>query len=103
MENEQGLVKVEGANGKDETHHYVEDFKAQAQEYGAKVQDAALKAKDYASEKYAIANEKFNELKSKDPKELVEEAKEFARQKPGQAIMISAAAGLIIGWLLRRK
>ena len=103
MENEQGLVKVEGANGKDETHHYVDDFKAQAQEYGAKVQDAALKAKDYASEKYAIANEKFNELKNKDPKELVEEAKEFARQKPGQAIMISAAAGLIIGWLLRRK
>jgi ElaB/YqjD/DUF883 family membrane-anchored ribosome-binding protein len=104
MENEQGLVKVEGANGKDETqHHYVDDFRAQAQEYGQKVQDAALKAKEFASEKYAIASEKFNELKSKDPKELVEEAKEFARQKPGQAIMISAAAGLIIGWLLRRK
>lgn len=103
MENEQGLVKVEGTNGKDETHHYVDDFKAQAQEYGQKVQDAALKAKDYASEKYAIANEKFKELQNKDPKELVEEAKEFARQKPGQAIMISAAAGLIIGWLLRRK
>ncbi len=104
MENqEQALTKIEGANGKDQTQQYVDDFKAQAQEYGQKVQDAALKAKDYASEKYAVANEKFKELKSKDPKELVEEAKEFARQKPGQALLISAAAGLVIGWLLRRK
>ena len=99
---EQGLVKVEGANGKDETYsQYVDEFKAQAQEYGQKVQDAALKAKDYASEKYAVANEKFKELQNKDPKELVEEAKEYARQKPGQALLISAAAGLIIGLILR--
>lgn len=104
MENqEQGLVKVEGANGKDETQNYVEDFKAQAQEYGHKVQDAALKAKDYASEKFAVANEKFKELQNKDPKELVEEAKDYARKNPGQAILISAAAGLLIGWLLKRK
>ena len=105
MENqEQGLLKVEGANGKDETYqHYVDDFKAQAQEYGQKVQDAALKAKDYASEKYAVANEKLKEMQNKDPKELVEDAKEYARQKPGQAILISAAAGLVLGLLLRRK
>lgn len=105
MENqEQGLVKVEGANGADETYNqYVDDFKAQAQEYGAKIQDAALKAKDYASEKYAIANEKFKELQNKDPKEIVEDAKEYARKNPGQAILISAAAGLILGWLLKRK
>lgn len=105
MENqEQGLVKVDDANGKDESYqHYVDDFKAQAQEYGQKVQDAALKAKDYASEKYAVANEKFKELQNKDPKELVEEAKEYARKNPGQAILISAAAGLLLGWLIKRK
>ena len=104
MENqEQGLVKVEGATGKDEAQNYVEDFKAQAQEYGHKVQDAALKAKDYASEKFAVANEKFKELQNKDPKELVEEAKDYARKNPGQAILISAAAGLLLGWLLKRK
>lgn len=105
MENdEQGLVKVEGANGKDESYqHYVDDFKAQAQEYGAKVQDAALKAKDYASEKYAVASEKFKELQNKDPKELVEEAKEYARKNPGQAILISAAAGLLLGWLIKGR
>ena len=105
MENkEQSLTKVEGVNGKDETNNqYVDDFKAQAQEYGAKVQDAALKAKDYASEKYAVANEKFKELQNKDPQELVEEAKDYARKNPGQAILISAAAGLLLGWLIKRK
>jgi len=105
MENqEQGLAKVEGANGKDETYdQYVDEFKAQAQEYGTKVQDAALKAKDFASEKFAQANEKFKELQNKEPQELVEEAKDYARKNPGQAILISAAAGLLLGWLLKRK
>lgn len=104
MENqERGLMKVEDANGEDKTHNYVDDFKAQAQEYGHRVQDAALKAKGYASEKFVVANEKFKELQNKDPKELVEEAKDYARKNPGQAIMISAAAGLLLGWLLKRK
>lgn len=105
MENqEQGLMKVEEANGKDEVYNqYVDDFKTQAQEYGQKLQDAAVKAKDYASEKLAVANEKFKDLQNKDPQELVEEAKEFARKKPGQALLISAAAGLVIGLLLRRR
>ena len=105
MNNEdQSLAKTEKVNGKDETFQpYVEDLKAQAQEYGQKVQDAALKAKDYASEKYAVANEKFKELKDKNPQEFVEEAKDFARQKPGQALLISAAAGLVIGLILRGR
>jgi ElaB/YqjD/DUF883 family membrane-anchored ribosome-binding protein len=33
----------------------------------------------------------------------VEDAKQFAREKPGQAILISAAAGIVLGLLLRRK
>ena len=79
------------------------DFRAQAGEYGQKFQDAAMKAKDFAGEKFAQASEKFKEISNKDPKELVEEAKEYARQKPGQAILISAAAGLIIGFLLKGR
>ena len=31
----------------------------------------------------------------------VEDAKEFARQKPGQTILISAAIGLVLGLVLR--
>ena len=75
----------------------------QAQEYGQRLQDAASKAKSFAGETFAQASDKFKELQNKDPKELVEDAKEYARQKPGQTILISAAVGLVIGMILRRK
>ena len=101
---QQGLVKPEVYNGEDKTgNDYMNEFKGQAQEYGQKFQDAAMKAKDYAGEKFTVASEKFKELQGKDPKELVENAKEFARQKPGQALLISAAAGLVIGLLLKGR
>ncbi len=74
-----------------------------AQEYGQKIQDAAGRAREYAGEKFAQASEKFKELQNKDPKELVEEAKEYARQKPGQAILISAAVGVVLGFLLKGR
>lgn len=104
LENEEkGLIPVSPTGGEDTTNDYMNEFKAQAEEYGHKLQDAALKAKDYASEKFAVAGEKFKELQDKDPRELVEDAKEFARQKPGQTILISAAVGIIVGLLLRRR
>jgi ElaB/YqjD/DUF883 family membrane-anchored ribosome-binding protein len=102
--NEQGLVKPEIFNGEDTAQNdYVGEFKAQAQEYGQRFNDAALKAKDYASEKLEYASGKFKELQAKDPKELVEDAKEYARQKPAQTILISAAVGLVLGLLLKRR
>ena len=73
----------------------------QAQEYQQKIQDAAVKAREFANEKFAVASDKFKELSNKDPKELVEDAKEYARQKPGQTILISAAIGLVLGLLIR--
>jgi len=101
---DQGLIKTDVYNGEDESStNYVSDFKGQAQEYGQKVQDAAMKAKDFANEKFAVASDKFKELQQKDPKELVEDAKEYARQKPGQTILISAAVGLVLGFLLKRR
>lgn len=100
--NEQGLVKTDKYNGEDKNAgEYMNEFKAQAQEYGQKVQDAAVKAKDYAGEKLSQANDKFKEIQSKDPKELVEDAKQYAKKNPGQALLISAAAGLVLGLLLK--
>ena len=93
---EQGLVPVTN-----QTDEFLGDIKMQAEEYGQKIQDAAVKAKDFASEKFAKAGDKFKELQEKDPKELIEDAKEFARQKPGQTILISAAVGLVLGLLFR--
>ena len=99
---EQGLVHVGGYTEQVTDDEFLGDIKMQAQEYGQKVQDAAIKAKDYASEKFAQAGEKFKELQSKEPKELLEDAKDFAREKPGQALssLRPLALSLI---LLRRK
>jgi ElaB/YqjD/DUF883 family membrane-anchored ribosome-binding protein len=96
---EQGLIPVGGERVTDD--EFLGDLKMQAQEYGQKIQDAAVKAKDFANDKFAQAGDKFKELSAKDPKELVEDAKEFARQKPGQTILISAAIGLIVGLILK--
>lgn len=100
---EQSLIPIGGEPDAEKvtTDEFLGDLKMQAQEYGQKIQDAAAKAKDFASDKFAVAGDKFKEISAKDPKELVEDAKEFARQKPGQTILISAAIGLIVGLILR--
>ncbi len=100
---ERGLIAVSPVNGEDNTNDYMDEFKAQAEVYGQKIQDAAMKARDFAGEKLTAAGEKFKELQEKDPRELVEDAKEFARKKPGQTILISAAVGLIVGLILRPR
>lgn len=99
---EQGLVTVDGkqAVGTDE---FLGDIRMQAEEYGQQIKDAAGKAYDFASDKFTRAGDKFKELSNKDPRELVEDAKEFARQKPGQTILISAAVGLVLGLILRGR
>jgi len=94
---EQSLAPIE----KDD--EFLGEMKMHTQEYGTKLQDAAEKARIFAEERMAWAGEKFKDLQSKDPKEWVEDAKEYARQKPGQTILISAAIGLVLGFLLRRK
>ena len=104
---EQSLVPVvtnieeEASNKNFLNDEFLGELKVQAQEYQQKISDAALKAKDYASEKFTQAGDKVKELSQKDPKELVEEAKEFARKKPGQTILISAAVGLVLGLLIK--
>ncbi len=100
VELEQSLVPLTDAASNDE---FLGDLKMQAQDYGQKIQDAAGRAKDFANDKFAQAGDKFKELQGKDPKELVEDAKEFARQKPGQTILISAAVGLVLGLLFRGR
>ncbi len=95
---EQSLVPITDKIADDE---FLGDIKMHAQEYGQKIQDAATKARDFANEKFTQAGDKLKEFQDKDPKELVEDAKEFARQKPGQTILISAAVGLVLGLILR--
>ena len=80
---------------------------AQAKEYGQKVADvastAASTAKDYVSDKMTPVVDKFKDLQNTDIKEVANQAKDYARQNPGQAILISAAAGLLVGLILRGR
>jgi len=72
-----------------------------AKDYGQKVADAATTAKDYVSDKMTPVVDKIKDLQNTDIKEVANQAKDYARQNPGQAILISAAAGLVLGLLIR--
>ena len=74
-----------------------------AQEYGHKISEAATQAKDYVSDKVSVVGDKLKELQNADLGEMAENAKDYARRNPGQAILISAAAGLVLGLILRGR
>jgi ElaB/YqjD/DUF883 family membrane-anchored ribosome-binding protein len=74
-----------------------------AQEYGEKISEAASQAKDYVSDKVTIVGDKLKELQNADLGEIAENAKDYARKNPGQAILISAAAGLLLGLIIRGR
>ena len=72
-----------------------------AREYGDRIAEAATTAKDYVADKAAVVTDKIKDLSNKDFGEVATEAKDYARKNPGQAILISAAAGLVLGLLIR--
>ena len=76
---------------------------ALAQEYGSKITEAASQANDYVTDKVSVVGDKLKDLQNADLGEVAENAKEYARKNPGQAILISAAAGLLVGLILRGR
>ena len=76
---------------------------ALAQEYGSKITEVASQAKDYVSDKVSVVGDKLKDLQNVDYGEMAENAKDYARKNPGQAILISAAAGLLVGLILRGR
>ena len=72
-----------------------------AKEYGQTVADAASQAKDFISEKASVVGDKIQDLRNVDYGQIANEAKDYARQNPGQALLIAAAAGFVIGLLVR--
>ena len=77
------------------------EFSDTAHDYGRKIADAASRAGDYIEEKAGVVGEKLKDLSGKDFREITEDAKDYARRKPGHAILIAAGAGLVLGFLLR--
>ena len=74
-----------------------------AQDYGRKISEAATHAKDIVSDKVSVGIDKIKDLQNADLGELAENAKNYARQKPGQALLISAGVGLLLGLILRGR
>ena len=74
-----------------------------AQDYGQKISDVATQAKDYVADKVSVVGDKLKDLQNADLGELAENAKDYARKKPGQALLISAGVGLILGLLIRSR
>lgn len=74
-----------------------------AQDYGHKISEVASQAKDYVSEKVSVVGDKIKDLQNADLGELAENAKDYARKNPGQALLISAAAGLLLGLIIRGR
>ena len=76
---------------------------ALAKEYRGKISEAANQAKDYVSDKMSVVGDKIKDLQNADLKQIAENAKDYARNNPGQEILISAAAGLLVGLILRGR
>ena len=76
---------------------------ALAQEYGGKISEAASQAKDFVSDKISVVGDKIKDLQNADFAEMAESAKDYTRKNPGQALLISAAAGLLVGLILRGR
>jgi ElaB/YqjD/DUF883 family membrane-anchored ribosome-binding protein len=76
---------------------------ALAHEYGAKISEAAGQAKEFVSDKISVVGDKLKDIQNADFSEIAESAKDYARKNPGQTILISAAAGLLIGLIIRGR
>ena len=74
-----------------------------AQDYGRKISEVATHAKDVVSDKVAVVTDKIKDLQNADLGEIAENAKNYARQKPGQALLISAGVGLLLGLIIRGR
>jgi ElaB/YqjD/DUF883 family membrane-anchored ribosome-binding protein len=78
-------------------------FSQTAQEYGKKVTEVANQAKDYVSDKVSVVGDKIKDLQNADLGQLADNAKDYARKNPGQAILISAGVGLLLGLIVRSR
>jgi ElaB/YqjD/DUF883 family membrane-anchored ribosome-binding protein len=76
---------------------------AVAHEYTDKISDAVSQAKDYLGEKASDVGGKIKEFATDDLSGLAEKAKDYTRQNPGQAILVAAAAGVLLGLFVRGR
>lgn len=95
-----GGTRVRGAAAGSEYESMSSDA---SEEYGRRIAAVAAEAKDYVSDRVSAVGDKFRELQNADLGELAENVREYARQKPGQALLISACVGLLLGLIIRDR
>ena len=74
---------------------------AKAKEYGQTVAEKASQAREYLTDRASVVGDKIQGLREVDYAEYANQAKDYARQNPGQALLVAAAAGFVIGLLVR--
>jgi ElaB/YqjD/DUF883 family membrane-anchored ribosome-binding protein len=74
---------------------------ARAKEYGESIAEKASQAREYITERASVVGDKLQDLRNVDYAEYANQAKDYARQNPGQALLVAAAAGFVIGLLVR--
>lgn len=98
-QNEQSLILTEPPANAGSSERI--DLGDLAQEYGQKIADKAVQAREYVSEKIGVAGEKLKDLQNRDFSEVAGQAKEYAKKNPGQVIAAAAAAGFLLGLLVK--
>jgi ElaB/YqjD/DUF883 family membrane-anchored ribosome-binding protein len=98
-----GLTGTSGNQGQGTGTGAATALSQTAQDYGQKISEVATQAKDYVADKVSVVGDKIKDLQNADLGELAENAKEYARKKPGQALLISAGVGLLLGLILRGR
>jgi ElaB/YqjD/DUF883 family membrane-anchored ribosome-binding protein len=104
VENKALVPQPNPANGIDDStkQDRFDDLRNQAQAYGQQAIEGLNRAKDYAAQYGQQAVDKIKELQNKDFSQIAEDAKDFARRKPVEAVAITAAVGLIVGLIIGR-
>ncbi len=96
-----GLTTTGGGAGAATATAPASGITGKAKEYGQTVVDAASQAKDYITDKAGAVGDKLQGLRDVDYQQYANQAKDYARQNPGQALLVAAAAGFVIGLLVR--
>jgi ElaB/YqjD/DUF883 family membrane-anchored ribosome-binding protein len=73
------------------------------QPYTDKIADTVSQAKDYLSDKVSTVGGKIKEFATDDLSGMAEKAKDYTRQNPGQALLVAAAAGVLLGLIVRGR
>jgi ElaB/YqjD/DUF883 family membrane-anchored ribosome-binding protein len=73
------------------------------QPYTDKIAETVSQAKDYLSDKVSTVGGKIKDFATDDLSGMAEKAKDFTRQNPGQAILVAAAAGVLLGLFVRGR